>query len=211
MEKSDPKRNVIDVSTERLPLALDEVFRNPNDCTLEIGFGEGEFIIELARANPAQNHVGIEIKTYRVKKAVRKLKRESLPNLRFLHTDAVIAMSEIFAPDSFRTVYINFPDPWPKEKHHKHRIFSPYFLSLLSRSMTPDGIVEIVSDHEEYVAYVRDSFEEEPHFRRLVSEKGHFRDFPHRPESKFEQLFKAKGKEIFYLRYSNAKGGGGGS
>ncbi|MDL1950491.1 tRNA (guanosine(46)-N7)-methyltransferase TrmB, partial [Acidobacteria bacterium ACD] len=110
---------ILDVSLHRIPLDLEEVFGNPAECALEIGFGDGDFLIECALADPGTNFLGIEIKKRRFNTAVKSAVRKKAGNVKFLHMEAVIAVRELFPPDSFSTVYINFPDPWPKKRHHK--------------------------------------------------------------------------------------------
>ena len=88
-------------------------------CALEIGFGEGEFIAEIAKESPGWNFIGIEIKYFRYKKALRLLLKEKITNVRLVHIDAAIAVEQVFADASFDRVYINFPDPWPKDRHKK--------------------------------------------------------------------------------------------
>lgn len=201
--------NALDVSVCALPLSLAEVFGNTRPCVIEVGFGEGEFLIEAAAAEPGTNFLGIEIKTGRYKKALKRSAPLGLANLRFLHFDAEVAAREIFAPDTFEKVLINFPDPWPKEKHQKHRIINPEFLAGLSRVTTRGGIIEIASDHEEYIEHILVTIAATGLFENTVGHPGYKTSIPGRTSTRFENEFREKGALIHYLRFTNTKGPGG--
>src|SRR3990170_2137111 len=143
---------ILDVTEYYLPIDLSQVFGNNKDSALEIGFGDGSFLIEIAKNNTDWNFIGIEIKVKRFRKAVKRAEGEYIANLKYLLMDVRIAVEEVFYPNTFSKVYINFPDPWPKERHKKHRIINTQFLSNLSRIIKPKGIIEIASDHEEYIS-----------------------------------------------------------
>lgn len=101
----------LDISIYNLPINAHDIFGNNNKTALEIGFGKGEFIIELAKTNKDWNFLGIEIKYYRFKNAVHFANKENLGNLKLIHIDAEIAFNQVFENDIFDIVYINFPDP----------------------------------------------------------------------------------------------------
>lgn len=197
---------ILDITEYILPLNPTQVFGNQNDNALEIGFGEGDFLIELARKKTDWNFIGIEIKRKRLVKAIKKAERSQLKNIRFLLMDAQIAISEVFSKDSFSEVYINFPDPWPKERHKKHRFINIPFLRRLSLIMKPGSILEIVSDHKEYIDYILEAIQEAKTFRAEF-------EYPHyitvtpsdRPKTRYELEFRKEGREIYYLRFINEK------
>ena len=205
MNKENSSSTKLDISESYIPIRLDEVFGNDNDFVLEIGFGDGDFLIEMAELNPEKNYLGIEIKTKRFKIALKKSKDVLSDNLKFLHMNANIAVEEIFQNNTFSLVYINFPDPWPKDKHHKHRIINSDFLEKLSRIMKKDGILEVASDHKDYVKHSFDVFSNRPIFIPEYPAPGYLHNIPNRPYTKYEKEFRAEGKEIFYLMYRNNK------
>src|SRR3990172_11394221 len=126
---------ILDVTEYYLPIDLSQVFGHNKDSALEIGFGDGSLLIETAKNYTDWNFIGIEIKVKRFRKAVKRAEGENITNLKFLLMDVKIAVDEVFCPNAFSKVYINFPDPWPKERHKKHRIINTHFLEKLSRIM----------------------------------------------------------------------------
>jgi tRNA (guanine-N7-)-methyltransferase len=192
---------VLDITEYYLPVDLSQVFGNNNNSALEIGFGDGSFLIETAKTNADWNYIGIEIKAKRFKKAVKRAERDNLSNLKFLLMDVRIAVDEVFSQDTFSKVYINFPDPWPKERHKKHRIINTDFLEKLSRIMKPRGVLEIASDHEEYISYILETFEHTNIFKPTFQPPGYVKSMPDRPKTRFETEFMQEGKEIYYLRF----------
>ena len=191
----------LDITEHDLPLDLSQVFSNKAESALEIGFGDGDFLIEMASRKAEWNFVGIEIKEKRFRKAVKRAESEKIKNVKFLVMDARIALKEVFSPSTFREVYINFPDPWPKARDKKHRIINSDFLENLSRIMKPKGALEVASDHEEYLSYIQGVVDKTVIFKRAFPPPAYLSSLPDRPQTKYEMEFKKKGKEIYYLRF----------
>lgn len=103
-----------------------ELFKNNNDINLEIGMGKGDFIIEMAKKNPNINFIGLEMFDSVILRAVQKLENESIPNLKLIRFDAT-NIEEIFE-NEIETIYLNFSDPWPKNRHEHRRLTSRRFL-----------------------------------------------------------------------------------
>lgn len=196
---------MLDFSEHHIPLCIQNIFGNKNECVLEIGFGDGDFLIEMAERNPEKNYLGIEIKTKRFKTALNKSRDFKYDNLRFMHMNASIAVEEIFTSDSFSLVYINFPDPWPKDRHHKHRIVNKDFLNSLSRIMKNGGVLEIASDHRDYISQCFEVFDRISFYSSQYPEPGYLHNLPNRPQTKYEKGFRKEGREIFYLMFTNNK------
>lgn len=196
---------ILDVSLHTIPLDLERLFGNTAECALEIGFGDGDFLIECALADPGMNFLGIEIKKRRFNTAVKSALRKKAANVKFLHMEAVIAARELFPPDSFSIVYINFPDPWPKDRHEKHRIVNPYFLSLLSGIMKKGGILELASDHREYVTNSLEVLGAMECFSPVFGKPGYVNEIPGRPLTGYEREFREEGREIYYAKFTNLK------
>jgi tRNA (guanine-N7-)-methyltransferase len=205
MNKTNSGNSLLDISNYYIPLDLSVVFGNKNEFVLEIGFGDGDFLIEMAQRHPEKNFLGIEIKTKRFKLAVKKAEEEKNGNIKFLHMNAGIAIEEIFTEDIFSQVYINFPDPWPKDRHRKHRIVNREFLQKLSKTMKKNGLLEIASDHKNYITHSLDEFNEITFFKSEYPPPGFLHNVPNRPYTKYEKEFRREGREIFYLRFTNNK------
>ena len=133
-----------------------EVYGNDHPIHVEIGMGKGKFLMELARQNPQINYLGVEIYSSVLLKAVQKQEEEQLPNVRFLCVDA-LRLADILGPGEAAKIYLNFSDPWPKDRHAKRRLTSPRFLTVYDRILTPDGTVEFKTDNRELFAYSLES------------------------------------------------------
>lgn len=124
-----------------------ELFGNSHPIHIEVGMGKGRFLTELARLHPEINYVGIERYTSVLLRAVEKFDREERPaNLFFLCVDAE-ELPEIFAPGEVERIYLNFSDPWPKDRHAKRRLPSRQFLERYDRILSPEGRVEFKTDN----------------------------------------------------------------
>lgn len=201
MNPKTPITPELDITTFSLPVNRKEIFGNDNQSALEIGFGEGEFIVETAENNPDWNYIGIEIKYFRYKKAVRLCIEHNLRNVKLLHFDADLAVEQVFTPNTFDRVFINFPDPWPKERHIKHRIINNTFLDNLYKLMNKDGILEFTSDHIDYVTHTIEHFEDHKKFSNIHGKRGYAEKIEDRPVTKFEKEFRDEGKPIYYLAF----------
>ena len=196
---------LLDISEYYLPLDMKEVFHNTNESALEIGFGDGDFLLETARKNSKLNFIGLEIKRSRFQNAVKRAKKEEAENIKFLHMDAKIALDEVFKPSTFSIVYINFPDPWPKDKHKKHRIINNKFLERLSQIMKTNGVLEIASDHRDYINHILEVFKGIGSYKSVYPPPGYTNTLPDRPETKFETEYRTEGRNIYYLTYLNQR------
>ena len=157
----------------------------------------------MAKARPDLNYIGIEIKRGRFKTAVNNLLKQEISNVKLLHMDATVALDEVFKPSTFIEAYINFPDPWPKDRHKKHRIIDNPFLDKLSTIMKPRGLLEIASDHRDYIEHMLSVFNQNSRFKNSFKSPGYTNKLTNRPLTKYEIEYRMGGREIFYLRYAN--------
>lgn len=202
---SQSYKYLLDVSELRIPLSTREIFGNSNEFSFEIGSGDGEFLCETALLNPGTNYIGIEIKSRRVRKASRAAGSLRAENVRFLHMEAGLAVRELFLPDTVSVVYINFPDPWPKDRHHKHRVINDDMLGAISTAMRKDGTLEIASDHVEYMETAQEICEGTGFFRNDTGGAGYKNDVPGRAQTKYERKFREEGRRIYYMKFTNIK------
>ena len=194
---------ILDITEYRIPLEMQEVLNNSNELSLEIGFGDGDFLIHRAKERPDLSHIGIEIKRSRFLRAVNNLLKQEINNVKLLHMDATIALDEVFKPRTFIEVYINFPDPWPKNRHKKHRVINDFFLDKISTIMKPRGLLEIASDHRDYVEHMLTVFNQNSRFKNTFKSPGYTNNLTNRLLTKYEIEYRMLGREIFYLRYAN--------
>ncbi len=123
-----------------------ELFGNDNPIHIEIGMGKGRFLMELALQNPEINYVGIERVATVLYKALKKQEELKLPNLRLMAFNAD-EINEVFEKDEVDRIYLNFSDPWPKDRHALRRLTSPKFLSLYDKFLKKDGFIEFKTDN----------------------------------------------------------------
>lgn len=126
-----------------------EVFGNHRPIHIEVGMGKGRFITDMARLHPEINYVGVERYTSVLLRAVQKREalEEELPNLVYLCMDAA-ALPEVFGRDEVAKIYLNFSDPWPKERHARRRLPSVEFLARYDQILSPEGDVEFKTDNQ---------------------------------------------------------------
>lgn len=125
-----------------------EVFGNQNPVRIEVGMGKGRFIMDMAQLHPEVNYIGIEMYDSVLLRAVQKIEQleEKLPNLYFIRTDAR-NLPEIFGKEEVDRVYLNFSDPWPKDRHAKRRLTSRQFLERYDQIIVKHGQVEFKTDN----------------------------------------------------------------
>ena len=123
-----------------------EVFGNENPIHIEVGMGKGKFLMELAQQNPDINYVGIEMYSSVLLKAIQKRETLELTNICFMCVDAR-KLADIFKKGEVAKIYLNFSDPWPKDRHAKRRLTSPQFMAVYDQILCPEGKVEFKTDN----------------------------------------------------------------
>ena len=121
-------------------------FENDHPIHIEIGMGKGKFIHEMAKLHPEINYIGIEKYSSVLLRAIQKMEAEPVPNLKFIRMDAE-AIAEVFAKDEVDRIYLNFSDPWPKDRHAKRRLPSKEFLARYDQFLKKDGVLEFKTDN----------------------------------------------------------------
>ena len=135
-----------------------EIFGNDNELHIEIGMGKGRFLMDLATLNPNINYVGIEKYSSVLLRAIQKQEQLLLPNVKFIRMDAE-DITEVFAPAEVDKIYLNFSDPWPKDRHAKRRLPSRQFLGRYDQILRPDDVVEFKTDNKDLFQFALDEVE----------------------------------------------------
>lgn len=125
-----------------------EIFQNNHPIRIEIGMGKGQFIMEMAKRNPDINYIGVERYSSVLLRALQKHEETELNNLYFLCIDAR-TVEDIFAPGEIDKIYLNFSDPWPKDRHAKRRLTSREFLTRYDKILREDGRLEFKTDNRD--------------------------------------------------------------
>lgn len=132
---------------------------NERPIYVEIGMGKGHFLTQLARQNPDINYIGVERYSSVLLRAVQLIEKDPLPNVHFLCVDAA-SLPEIFEKGEVDRIYLNFPDPWPKERHARRRLTSPNFLNRYAHLLAEDGQIEFKTDNQDLFDYSIDMINE---------------------------------------------------
>ena len=186
---------------EKLKGQWHDVFENSNPIHIEVGMGKGRFLMDLAALNPDINYIGIERYTSVLLRAVQKIEENPLPNVRFLCIDAA-TLPEIFDKNEIDRIYLNFSDPWPKDRHAKRRLTSSVFLDRYNEILRADGRIEFKTDNQDLFTFSLEEIENHP----LWHLDAHTRDL-HNDESmnqgnimtEYEQKFSSLGNPICKL------------
>jgi len=143
-------------SSADAPLELDAFL--PPDAPLEIdlGCGCGRFLLARAAANPGIRYIGIDRMPVRIRKLDARVTRLGLSNVRILRAEAMHALEVHLPRNRVQTLYIHFPDPWPKRRHHNRRLFAqPHFLDTIANLFIPGGTLQIATDHPDYFSHMQ--------------------------------------------------------
>lgn len=135
-----------------------KIFGNDNPLHIEIGMGKGKFIHTMAREHPEINYVGIEKYSSVLLRAIQKMEREELPNLKFLRMDAEDIV-KVFGAGEVERIYLNFSDPWPKDRHAKRRLPSRQFLARYEVILKEEGCLEFKTDNRELFDFAVEELE----------------------------------------------------
>lgn len=188
-----------------------KLFGNTNPIHIEIGMGKGKFIMELAKMNPNINYIGIEKFSSVLIRAIERRERfeqESghiLDNLYFIRMDAE-HINQVFQPDEISRIYLNFSDPWPKERHAKRRLTSTRFLERYDKLLVADGRICFKTDNQELFAFSLEQIKEAGWISDNVTFDLHHSEFNEgNIMTEYEQRFSAKGKPICRLEAHRKK------
>ncbi len=165
---------------------------------VELGFGDGSFLAALARRMPEANCVGVERALEPTRWALKRLRREGLENVRLVLGDAFAALAFLFQPGSIDGIYINFPDPWPKARHHHRRLLTPSFLHLAAHRLRPGGTLLIATDDADYALWIAEALKQTPGFQSAF-EAPWVHALPDREPTRYERKALAAGRTCFYF------------
>ncbi|MFJ2610480.1 tRNA (guanosine(46)-N7)-methyltransferase TrmB [Streptomyces sp. NPDC087425] len=173
-------------------LDFTEWFGREAPVMLEIGSGMGETTSQLAAAAPELNYVAAEVYDPGLGQLMLRAEKLGVENLRLLHGDAVVLLTEHVEPDTLHGVRLFFPDPWPKKKHHKRRIVSPSFAALVASRLAPGGTFHLATDWENYAEQMLEVCSAEPALKNRYDGWAPRPEW--RPVTKFEQRADVEGR-----------------
>jgi len=195
----------VDLTEKKLD--FNKLFLSKNNVTLEVGFGNGDSLLEMAIDQPNQNFLGIEVYEAGVGRLINEANKNKLSNLKIIKDDAVEVLTNNILDNSISHFQLFFPDPWHKKKHHKRRIVQISFLDLLSNKLKKDGIVHIATDWENYAEHIMELLESHSHFKNCAGDHMYSLRPKNRPLTKFENRGQKLGHGVWDIIFTNIKGG----
>jgi tRNA (guanine-N7-)-methyltransferase len=173
------------------PLDLEAIYGRSAPIEVDLGCGDGSFLVEIAAANPARNFLGIERLLGRVRSTRRKITQRGITNARVLRVETSYAVRQMLPADSVALFHLMFPDPWPKRRHWRRRVVTEDFFASIHRALAPHGLLRIATDQADYFGEIE----------RLAGQSTQFvissDPAPHRAPSTFEKRFSQS--EIYRL------------
>jgi tRNA (guanine-N7-)-methyltransferase len=189
----------VDFSPTRLD--LDALFGRAARHVVEIGFGNGDHLVELAAAHPEADFIGIEVHPPGVGHVLLNAHAANLTNLRVCNHDAMEVLAQMIQADSLDCVLVLFPDPWHKARHHKRRLVNPAFASLAASRLRSGGTLQLATDWTPYAEWMLEVLNGHPDFRNLSPDNGWVpRDVARNP-TRFERRGERLGHAVHDLLY----------
>lgn len=206
---SDYQRDMMNNNWENLgldyqntPFDFEAIFGNHNPVVLEIGFGMGRSLVDMAEQNPDRNYIGIEVHTPGVGACIAYALEKGVKNLRVICHDATEILRDSIADGTLGGLQLYFPDPWQKAKHHKRRIVQPEFITRVLTKLSPNGFIHFATDWENYAEHMLEVLRQFDASLQNTSETNDFIPRPDfRPLTKFEERGHKLGHSVWDLYF----------
>ena len=176
---------------------LEKLFKNNKNCILDIGFGDGKLLTSLAKKFPELNFIGLEVYESGIGNILKQISSDNLTNIKICCSDAITFLNNCTENNSFYGITLFFPDPWPKKKHYKRRIINKNFVNLISRKISANGFIKVVTDWSNYSDNIEEVFSANNKFERV----GDIYIFKNRCLTKFEKKGISLGHRITEFTY----------
>ena len=200
LSEVDIDRYLLDLNSFKAPFTGSELFHNDRPLHVEIGCGNGHFISARSLNHPENNYIAVDYSMKRVYKSIYKIKKQDIENVLFIQSEGKELLRKHFALESINTLYLNFPDPWPKRKHHKNRFYKDDFFDQLHSKMQAGGYFYAVSDNEPYFMELLNLLERDNRFINDMPSSYQTELTDYEP-SLYESRWREMGRNIYYLRY----------
>jgi len=183
------------------PFDLKQVFGREAPVVLEIGFGMGHSLVQMAKEAPEQDFIGIEVHRPGVGACLMEAEAQNVENLRVIEEDAVEVLKHWIADGSLSKVQIYFPDPWHKKRHHKRRIIQPDFVQLVRSKLKPGGILHLATDWENYAEHMLEVMNPAEGWENLSADNTFIPRPDERPLTKFEKRGQKLGHGVWDMKF----------
>ncbi|MCH4295558.1 tRNA (guanosine(46)-N7)-methyltransferase TrmB [Shewanella sp. 3B26] len=187
------------------PVNFAEAFGREADTVVEIGFGMGASLVEMAANAPELNFIGIEVHKPGVGACLGDAGAAGISNLRVYHHDAVEVLENAIADGSLARVQLFFPDPWHKKRHHKRRIVQPEFVQLLRRKLKIGGVFHMATDWENYAEHMLEVMSAAEGYKNQSETNNYVPRPDHRPLTKFENRGHRLGHGVWDLMFERVE------
>ncbi len=171
---------------------------------LEIGIGNGDALISMATADPHSLYLGVEVHEPGIGRCLNHIEQQQLQNVRLIKHDAVEVLQDMLATESLDRVFLFFPDPWHKKRHHKRRIVNQVFRDLLYKVLKPGAVIHIATDWQDYAEWIAEQFLADARFTNQGNLEGFAESPSYRPLTRFEQRGRRLGHGVWDLLFSRA-------
>ncbi len=178
-----------------------QTFNRTAPVVLEIGFGMGKSLVEMAKNEADKDFIGIEVHRPGVGSCLSEAAEQDVQNLRIFEHDAVEVFADCIADDSLARVQLFFPDPWHKKRHHKRRIVQPEFVQKLRSKLAIGGVFHMATDWENYAEHMLAVMSQAEGFKNLSSSQDYVPRPEQRPLTKFEQRGHRLGHGVWDLMF----------
>ena len=176
------------------------LFKSPQKLTVEIGFGMGDSLLEMAKESPEQNFLGIEVHQPGVGKLLNGIAENELKNLKLICHDAREILESGLPDHCIDRLLLFFPDPWHKKRHNKRRLVQPVFIVLLLRKLNKKAELHFATDWQAYAEHMMEVLEANPSLENVLGAQNYWPD-PDRPVTKFEKRGQRLGHGVWDLRF----------
>ena len=193
--------NPFSVRAPEGPLNQELLYGRQAPLALEIGFGRGQFLLDLAQAHPEWNILGLEIRDHFVESAIKRAREEELANLHAVVANANIHLAELVDDASVAFVSINFPDPWFKKRHQKRRVIRDEFLDLLDQKFVVGGELHIMTDFQPIGEEALEMLSAHPRFESITGTDGFLESSSTNIRSEREDTHEGRGDPIYRVAY----------
>lgn len=184
-------------------IEFDKIFSKKQNIVIEIGFGNGDSLLQMAKNQPQNNFIGIEVYEAGIGRLINNIKKNELTNIKIIKQDAVEVLQNNIQNNSINTLQLFFPDPWQKKRHNKRRILQQDFVNTVAAKLKPNGIFHIATDWQEYAKQIMTTMENSEDFKNAYNGHIYNETVKNRPITKFElraEKLKHKISDIVFIK-----------